>query len=631
MGFGTKLYYSTGTAPPDDWSEELARINVVLTDSITGRARVARATIADPHNIKSGSATPYTPYKRIKLVDQSTVTPTIVFLGRVEASEPQWDDQFGQILVITCGDYYREAFERKLDSDYSSTAVGAPMKRSVLIGKIVDDYFYSGSISSKTIEESGSDDLITRNYNRCDKQINNIIEELAAEDFWTNETWGAAWRWTGATWDDDTTVANDGTGTPFEFLGDSSDYFYLGQSANPFLGADFTLSGTGAGSYSGLTWQYYNGSWSELSLDTSYDFTVTSGFSRWGLPTDWLKNTLSGGTPPDSSARYWVRAHATGVSSAAVVQRIKCVRGIGYDYYVDDSQIFHYHRRASIPSGGAAASGLIAQFGGVMTTGTPTVRPVFSDYSICDSPKELVTRVIARGYDSSGNTASVSAVNSVLEASYHIVKEKHEYVWGSDMTNEALTTYLTNRANAILGFSGGLIIRAEITIPKYPYYGGSETLLRAGHIVRIKCSPMNIDAEFLVLEVKYQEGINIDGISGTSKLICVTTQYGRSFSPYDLVSILAGFQSGSNVYVAGAQISDYHGGGITDVYWTNIQTGNIVSTGTFNASGIIRTGSVGDFLQITSSGIDGSDEGVATGVHIAATRLRIPVGTDMYD
>ena len=93
-GIGTRLYYSMGGSP-EQWREENARIKISIVDSITGRTRLMTVVLSDPRNIKEDI---YTPYRRVKLVEY--LTGITIFLGRIEISEPQWDDEYGQTLKL---------------------------------------------------------------------------------------------------------------------------------------------------------------------------------------------------------------------------------------------------------------------------------------------------------------------------------------------------------------------------------------------------------------------------------------------------------------------------------------------------------------------------------------------------
>ena len=537
---GSILLFSNNDFP-ETWQEETARISLKILDSLVGRARILEAVIANPRNVKESI---YTPYRRIKVVEKTS--NSIIFLGRVEVSDPSFNEGYGQILTIRASDYIRELFERKINSDYSASS----LKRSALISQILTDYTYSGTIS-QNIEESGSSDTIARDYTSYDRTLIQVIEELAQEDYWTDETWGAAWRWNGATYDDDTIEANTDDAIQFSFLENTLDYFYLGQSSNPFLGAEFELGSQGE--YGVQDWEYWNGNtWSNLSIFQTYDFTA-DGIIRWYLPTNWAKRAFSNGdphaaAPPDATSRYWVRVRVDSVTTSALITRIKCIRGCGYDYYVDDTQTFQYFRRASKPSGGASANGLTIALNEAEAQST---RSMYYDYSICDQPKEIITRVTVRGTASDGSNQSYTATRTDLESTYQIAKEKVEYIWGSDMDAPTLLTYCTNRAKALLSLQAGIITRGDCKIVRYPYFGVGKTLVRVGDLVHIHLSTKSINEDYIVLEVSYEEP------PGLSTINFVSTIYGRSYSPFELTSILQGLKTGKDLgVVLGAQIPD---------------------------------------------------------------------------
>lgn len=533
---GSKIYYSLGGSP-EMWREEPNKLKLTITNSLTGRARLAKIIISDPRNIKESI---YTPYKRICVVEPTT--GLTIFLGRVEISEPSYESDYGQVLKITAKDYSYELMERKVSSDYSSSP-GAS-KRSAIIDQLIQDYRYSASSITTNIEASGSSDTITRNYTKCGKTPYELIEELAKEDPWTDATWsgaGKVYTYISSSYTDETTDADDVGTADVPLMNGASDYLYLGQN-NPFIGASFVLSTNG--SYGTITWEYWNGAWTALTKLNSYDFT-TNGEEKWSLPSDWATTTVN-----STSGKYWVRCSVSAVTTQAIASTISCTRGFGYDFYVDDSQVFQYFRRSSKPSGGPSANGLTVALSEATTT---SVRSMLHDYNFSEQPVEIITRVKVYGTDSTGTAVSYTATDSTLETSLSVIKIKEEFVWGAEMSNANLTTYCTNRAKALLNSrASDSLVRGEFKIFKYPYFGatGSETLVKAGDLIRIRCTPKSIDEDFLVLEITYEEP------SFVTKIKVVSNIYGRSYSPFETASILQGLRSGADISFSSARIGD---------------------------------------------------------------------------
>ena len=395
------IYHSAG-GTPEVWVEETGWISQKIVDSLTGRTRICTITLADPRNIKAST---YTPYLRIKVTEKTSGTTN--FLGRVDFTEPSYDERYGQILKVTASDYIRELFERKVSTDYS----GTPRKRSALIRQIVTDYTYPGSLTF-SVSPSGSSDLVARNFTNSGLTPIQIIEQLAEEDWW-----------------------ND--------------------------------------------------------------------------------------------------AHT----------------GCGYDYYVDDAQVFHYFMRNSRPAGGPTLYGLTVELN---ATETESKRCMLADYSFCDDPRELITRVTCQGTAIDGTFVTYTASNPGLEAYLGIVKEKIDYNWGADMSVAILTTYLTNRAEALLSYQQDSIIRGTFSIYRYPYFGPSKTFVRVGDKIEVIIAPKSIHTEFLVIEVSYEEPPGIT----TIQCIGSSGDLGRSFSPFDTTSVLEGLKSGQDISVASARIND---------------------------------------------------------------------------
>jgi hypothetical protein len=684
---GSKVYYSNGDTP-ETWMLEPARININITDNLNGRTRILTLNLANANNVKESI---YTAYRRVKVVDN--YTGLTIFLGRVDVTDPYWDNTYGQMLKVKCSDYSHELFVQKVnDSYYSDILMGATttnntladssavivlnqwvcamdgtvtgisvyclysgnikvslysdssntpnallassngtactantwnyialtslqdvtkntkywigtlsdteslvaayattgtlrwykassyaggfanpagagytaqttyldcaaavngrfsaLKRSELVKDLVDNYTSNVSphaIDTSTyLESSGSFSTVSKNYTNSGRSPIDIIEELAKEDPWTNQTWAAVWRSTsGSGWIDNTTHAN--TGIIFSFFYTGGNHTYIGQN-NPFLGATFTITTPASGAYTSQVWQYWNGSaWVSLTLSTTPDFTASSTSVEWLLPNDWAARAFSNGdpetgNPPNTSSQYWVRFSATLPATPAVNTYIYCMQGFGYDYYVDDSQYFHYARSGSVKSGLT-----VSLLGGE----TSATRNMMQDYSFCDQGREIITRATVKGTSSEGVDVIQTATNSTLESSLGITKEKIEYIWGKSMSSSVLTAYCLNRANALLTFQGGTINRGEFTISRYPY--AAKTLTRVGSLVHIVIASKSIDGYYKILSVEYNEP------DGLSKITCVSLDRGRSFSALDGISNLSTMKYGKDVVAESSRIND---------------------------------------------------------------------------
>jgi len=596
------VYYSNGGSP-ETWTEETSWIKFDISDSLTARTRILTITLSDPRNT---SSTPYTAYKRVKIVERDT--GSVVFLGRVDYSEPKYDEQYGQIILVYVSDYSRELFERKVDANYSGidpitgSGTATPHKRSELVAHLVADYTYPGSVSWNAGNDvSGSSGTILKSYLKSGRNPAQIIEELASEDCWTDLTWGAAWRWNGSAWEDDTAYANS-TGTPtFPILSSTSDYFYLGQN-NPFLGAEYILSGVGNYGTGAITWEYWNGSaWTvvaDIGPNTPYKW---GGNGKVGIQiaANWTARTLvgvHGVTPPDLTSRYWLRCKAATVITPAQILQIVCIRGCGYDWYVNDSQVFQYFRRGSKPTGGPASNGLSI---GLNVTETTTLRAMLGDYQFCDDPRETITRVTCYGTASSGATITGLASRSDLEAQLGIVKEKVDYVWGSNMSETALQTYVNDRAQMLLNTQSGTINRGSCKIFRYPYFGAGKTLVRVGDLIHVNIAPKGINTDYLVLQVKYSEP------PGTTEFQLVSMVFGRAFSPFDLTSTLQGLTSGQDISVASARIQDLvvDNAKINTCSINKLTAGTLMFGGVLGPGGVWETATGGTRVQFDQNGI----------------------------
>jgi hypothetical protein len=602
----TEFYYSdNGT--PDVWT----KINIPsfrYTDSVGLRSRLIQATIPDARNIYVDD---FFAYQRIKLVEKQTGDNNLVFLGRVEDVAPQLNDSFGQVVVVSCRDYVQELIERKVNSNYSTAE-----KRSAKINRVITDYAYAGAGFARTIEASGSDGTLTRNLTSSKVSPLEFIEELAQEDPWTNSTWdnpaGAVWKWNGAaTWANDTVEADSVAGTPFALMGGTTHRRYFGRN-NPFAGLTFNLAVNG--SYGTITWEYWNGvAWTAFIPTALYAFTG-NGSMLFDPPADWTARTFTAGdphagAPPDGTSRYWIRMRVSAITVDATVNQVTIVQGNGYDYRVDDEPRFFYFRRGSRPAGGPATNGLTIQFG---ASASAKVLPMLSDYEFSNTPKEIVTRVTVRGNDASGNSVTATETDSPLETQLKIVKERIEYVYGATTSAE-----VTQRAKSLLRERGNSVItHGKVAVLGLPFYyiGSTCTLLRAGDLVRIKCSPQAIDDDFLVLEMTYEEPACV------TTLTLLSHAWGRGWvSGDDMDSTITEIRKGLSIPMASigdlivgtAVIADLS---VTDAKILNLSvskltTGSLTVAATLGSGGALQTGAGTSRVEIVPTGIKAYDAG----------------------
>jgi hypothetical protein len=143
----------------------------------------------------------------------------------------------------------------------------------------------------------------------------------------------AIWKYnTGtATYTDLSTYTN--TDTAFNFISTTDEVFLIGFSRR-FVGLIVELSTNG--SYTGLTYEIFDGgSWKACALqDTTYTFNSTK-YVRWVLPNLWGKKEATSTWPytasaPDAVERYWLRVTVTGVTTTAVVSKLRLIPYVMY-------------------------------------------------------------------------------------------------------------------------------------------------------------------------------------------------------------------------------------------------------------------------------------------------------------
>ena len=226
------------------------------------------------------------------------------------------------------------------------------------------------------------------------------------------------------------------------------------------------------------------------------------------------------GRAPDYVPRYWVRFGCNGVNNIGYLTQVMTLYRSGYDYRADDTPNFQYFKRGTKPIGGTT-SGLTIS---LTDTITSQVKRMLSDYSFCDSPDELKTRVICRGQDVNGNKISATAVRDDIESTYHISSEFIDIVYG--VTTQA---YLNERAQALLQQFGQIVKRGKCGIIGLPIYqiGGTYYLARGGDIVRIKNVLQGVDQDYVIISSKYEEPPCV-----TSFELLDLSTYGRELPPW---------------------------------------------------------------------------------------------------
>jgi len=126
-------------------------------------------------------------------------------------------------------------------------------------------------------------------------------------------------------------------GTAFDFLGETADYYYFGFSRE-MRGLAFDIAT--AGSYGAMTWEYTDDStdadsWTRLVPIMDYAFTADK-YVMLRPPSDWASVAFSstkphnGDTPPDLTARYWLRVSTASVTTVATINQIICIPEVIY-------------------------------------------------------------------------------------------------------------------------------------------------------------------------------------------------------------------------------------------------------------------------------------------------------------
>jgi hypothetical protein len=236
--------------------------------------------------------------------------------------------------------------------------------------------------------------------------------------------------------------------------------------------------------------------------------------------------------------------------------------GYGYDFIVDDDQVFQYFKR------GSKAANLTVAYGASTTANTKAMLP---NYSFSEEPREIITRVTVRGNDNTGSLVTATAIDRTLESAYSVIKQKFDYVYGSNMTSSEMFVVCTDRANALLKQDQVVLTRGVCQVVGYPTYGASNAVVRVGELVHVQLPPQNISSDYLLIGVKYEE------MPGLATLEMISSVTGKSYSKYTLDSVLKSLHEGEDVSLNSAKIGDLVVGTaqIGDASITNAKIANL--------------------------------------------------------
>jgi len=509
---GSVFEFSNNELTGETWTIEKYWIDFTLSSSILTRTKQLEITISNPYNTREDR---YFKYQRVRIKERAT--NLVVFFGRVEMIEPQSSLGGDQTLKITAYDYMTDLTARTLNSNYVAQT------RSAIVADIITNYTYINNLT-QDIESSGSSETVNRDYVSSSITGLKAIEELAIEDPWSDSSLGACWLWdnSGGAYVDNTAAAS-GAGV-FVFLDDTADYRYYGLN-NPHWGLDYIL--TVNGDYSGLLYEYYdnNGAWTTLHPSEVYRYDV-NGEIKIVPPDDWSTFTITNGVPhaaapPDAVSRFYLRVSASTITAQATIDTITVKRGFGYDYFVDENQVFTYRRRGSWPTGGAKNNGLTIKYLG--TAGSQEVI-MAGDYKFPEYPKEIVTRVTVIGEDALGVAVSGSATNTALETELNLYKEERIVI--STVTSNADCAL---KADALLDLSSEVAKRGAVSFMGWPKFRAPIWyLVRAGDLVHIDCSLKSLTQDYIVLEIVYEEP------STYARLKLLGRNRGRTYLPFTL-------------------------------------------------------------------------------------------------
>jgi hypothetical protein len=182
---GLKLQYEYGAYRSDIWRDDFGKLELEYTDKITARCRSTNFVISNPARSRSGV---YSDFQRIRLVEP--ISNSVVFLGRIDVREEDWEDSYGQIMKLSTRDYLHIVADRYEYSDRRLAYGAVPVYSRSLLARIIanyaDDYadvnHFTANFQHSVVPFPDVGGYAGRNYEGSSITALQAIEDLAAED-----------------------------------------------------------------------------------------------------------------------------------------------------------------------------------------------------------------------------------------------------------------------------------------------------------------------------------------------------------------------------------------------------------------------------------------------------------------
>ncbi len=491
-------------------------------------------------------------YQKIRIRETDSGSNLFLFYGKIETTDPYWDNQFGQVLKISARDNLAELLKRTVRTNYDATTLYT--RRSQLVKRIIDDHVFSASnIDTTTVDFVASTyafpaaaDLAS-NFTGAGKNALRAILELSQE-----EPWNA--------------TLSSNTGYGFDY----------------YLDTDFTN---------------INGTPSTPSPDLHY-------FQRGTIPS--TNPAVSGLTvqylgTAGNQTRQMLHDYNFSTESRELLTRVKAVYMTNTSGDVDTLDCILINHGA-VTNGPFAVNDIITWNGGANTA---TVRHVGSTFLIISSANSnttwlntIIGLVITSGIKSATVNASTAtppgSLRESIEQEIEIVTREYE---------KQDIDYTAGKVAELLYHEGDTVLRGEFSIVRYPTYeiGGVDYAVRSGHVIRVinsNVSSVGAGVNMIVTKIEHQESTKISRISvmGTTK--------GKTVSRGILEKMRETAETASWETIAAT-------GGISE----NVQLVNLtkVSDGTEGIFTVVDANEI-SWVAATATYSDGSTQSIAASV-----------------
>ena len=550
------------------WVTEQNVFDIILTDTL-GFPMFLEALIANNQN--EAELSYYLDYQKIRIIDTDSNNNLILFYGKIETTDPYWDNQFGQVLKISARDNLAELLKRTVRNYYTAAILQADLtngdavtgitRRNQLIKRIINDYQYQATNIDVTTADMNLSLIeltyagLASNFTGAGKNALRAILELSQD-----ESWNA--------------TQSNNTGFGFDY----------------FLDTDFLK-------IDGTAYVSPTGSPATPSPDLHY-------FQRGTIPS--IDPTTQGLTvqylgTASTTLRQMLHDYNFSTQSRELITRIKAIymtNATGNTDTLDCILVNH----GAVAGGPFAINDIISWNGGVNTATVRYPGSTFLLISSANNNSTWLNTISGQTITSGAKSATVNATTATTPGSVReVIQQEIEVI-----TREYEKESIANAAEKVAGLlhkSNDAIMRGEFSIVRYPYYrfGGLDYATRAGHLIRVinpNVSALGAGTNMIVTKIEYRQSAQ------TTRISVVGTTKGKSLGRDILRNMIETAETASWETVAAT-------GGISE----NVQLVNLTKTsdGTEGIFTVVDADEI-NWVAATATYSDGSTQSIAASV-----------------